>query len=204
MGYLKLQINRSLHFIRNLFSRYRLKNKDVTIISNNCIAGVMYHDLKLQFRTPTINLFFKDAKNFLKYVNNLEYYNGLDIIEAKGNYSYPVGKLEDVEIHFLHYQSFDEAKSCWDERKKRINYNNLMVLMTDQEKGETREILEKFSSIPYPKIYLTNKVLEYDWSVYISGFDKQECLGNTIEYSKYGKRYYEQFDYVDFLNNMKK
>lgn len=29
-------------------------------------------------------------------------------------------------------------------------------------------------------------------------------MGNTIEYQKYGKRYYEQFDYVGFVNSIKK
>ena len=43
-----------------------LKNKDFTIISHNCVGGVIYHDLGLKFNTPTINLFFM-AKDFIKY-----------------------------------------------------------------------------------------------------------------------------------------
>lgn len=202
MKYINLQINRGLHLIRNYFSRCRLKNKDVTIISSNCIAGVMYHDLKLQFKSPTINLFF-DADNFLRYVDNLKYYNSCELVEVDGDQSYPVGKIQDVQIHFLHYNSFDKAKECWEKRKKRINYKNLAVIMTDQEREGTSDAIERFNNISYPKIYLTNKHLNYDWSVYIPGFDGKDGLGNTIEYAKYGKRYYEYFDYIAFLNNIK-
>ena len=176
----------------------------MSIISNNCIAGVIYHDLGLQFKSPTINLFFPDAKDFLKYVNNLKYYNSHDLIEVIDNYSYPVGKIEDIEIHFLHYKTFLDAKNNWEKRKKRINYDNLMVIMTDQDGGGTRDAIEQFSKVSYPKIYLTNKHLDYSWSIYIPGFDGQDCLGNTIEYMRFGKRYYEQFDYVDFINKMNK
>ena len=197
-----LQINRILHLIRAFLFRCKLKNKDATIISNNCIAGVMYHDLKLQFRSPTINLFFPKAEEFVRYAQNLKYYNSLELVEVSGDYSYPVGRIDDIEIHFMHYSSFAEAERCWKARRKRINYNNLMVLMTDQ--GGASEVIEQFGQIPYPKVYLTNKHLQYDWSVYIPGFDEQKSLGNTIEYSQLGKRYYEYFDYVNFLNKMKK
>ena len=202
--FINLEINRFVHLMRNYINRYRLKNKDVSIISNNCIAGVIYHDLKLQFRSPTINLFFRNAEDFLKYVSNLKYYNSLELIESEGKCSYPVGKLEDVEIHFLHYHTFSEAKNCWEKRKKRINYENLVVIMTDQDGGGTSSAIEQFGNIPYPKIYLTNKHLRYSWSIYIYGFDGQDCLGNTIEYINLGRRYYEQFDYIDFINKMKK
>ena len=50
-----------------------LKNKDFTIISHNCVGGVIYHDLGLKFNTPTINLFFM-AKDFIKFCNNLIHY----------------------------------------------------------------------------------------------------------------------------------
>lgn len=36
---IQLQVNRSLHQIRNIISRMRLKNKSVTIISSNCVGG---------------------------------------------------------------------------------------------------------------------------------------------------------------------
>lgn len=53
--------------------RLRLRNRDFSLISNNCIAGIIYHDLGLPFRTPTINLFFEND-DFFRFADNLEYY----------------------------------------------------------------------------------------------------------------------------------
>ena len=202
METIKLQINRLLHIGRILTFRYRMKNNNVSIISSNCIGGVMYHDLHLPFLSPTINLFFK-PDSFLKYVERIKYYNEKEIEEVLGKEKYPVGKIEDIEIHFLHYSSFQKAKDDWNRRKKRINYENIVVIMTDWE-IRTKEMVESFGRIPYPKILLTNKHLKYPWCQYISGFDSQKWLGNTIEYFRWGKRYYEQFNYVEFLNNAPK
>ena len=40
--------------------------------------------------------------------------------------------LDDIEIHFNHYISFEEAKNKWDERKRRINYDNIYIVMYDR------------------------------------------------------------------------
>lgn len=54
--------------LRNTVWNYKHKNKsenrerlncdDVTIISTNCTGGILYHDLGLEFKSPTVNLFF--------------------------------------------------------------------------------------------------------------------------------------------------
>lgn len=48
--------------------RRKLHNTSFTLISNNCIAGCVLHDLGLQFKTPTINLYipFPDYVVFLE------------------------------------------------------------------------------------------------------------------------------------------
>ena len=55
--------------------RYRkiFQNKDISIISMNCTGGILYHDLGLQFRSPTVNLFMR-AEDFIKFCENLEFY----------------------------------------------------------------------------------------------------------------------------------
>ena len=40
-------------------NRERLNRDDVTIISTNCTGGILYHDLGLEFKSPTVNLFFR-------------------------------------------------------------------------------------------------------------------------------------------------
>ena len=53
----------------------------------------------------------------------------------------------DVIIYMNHYRSFDAAVEKWNERKQRINWENLFVTMyTSDEK-----ILLEFDALPYDK-----------------------------------------------------
>ena len=110
-------------FINKIGSKRRnrkLKVKDFTIISNNCFAGLTYEYLNLPFSSPTIGLYFF-APEFIKFISNLKYYTSLPVIELKASDSkyYDelvrlkqenkiLGKVGDVEIVFLHYDSFKE------------------------------------------------------------------------------------------------
>ena len=58
--------------------RKRLRNFNPTIISNNCTAGFIYHDLGLKFLSPTINLTVKD---FPLFISHLEHYLSCELIE---------------------------------------------------------------------------------------------------------------------------
>lgn len=113
------------HEKRNIENRKRLKNKEISIISTNCIGGVLSHDLGLQFKSPTVNLFFR-AEDFIKFCENLEYYMSIDrfvecydekIIEDR---TYPVAYLGDLTLYLVHYSSVEEAEKKWNERKQRI------------------------------------------------------------------------------------
>ena len=66
-----------------------------------------YIDTELEF----INLEDSKYKDYLKKIQ----YNGL------------IGKIDDVEICFLHYDSIDEAKKKWNRRKKRINWKKIVI-----------------------------------------------------------------------------
>lgn len=49
--------------------RRRLRNYSPTIISNNCCAGFIYHDLGLKFNSPTINF---DSEKFSVFYSTSE------------------------------------------------------------------------------------------------------------------------------------
>jgi len=88
-------------FYRNGISRYN--GLEVTIISNNCIGGVIYSDFGLRFNSPTINLFFF-ANDYIRFLKALDHYLTTELIEVEEshylkNVGYPVGVLDDVEIH---------------------------------------------------------------------------------------------------------
>lgn len=130
----------------------QLKAKNISIISQNCIGGVFYHDMHMRFLSPTINLFFKEP-DFVKFVLNLEYYMELDI-EMHWDEEYPIGILEDVTVYFMHYNTCHEAKEAWNKRKERINWDKIIVIATDME-GFNEDVWEKWCQIAYPKVLFT-------------------------------------------------
>lgn len=155
-------------------NRKRLIPKSRTIISNNCTAGYMYHNLGLRFESPTINLFI-EPQDYSKMIRDFDKYfdPAAEIIEIKGIKDYPVGEIYGCKVYFMHYPIFEEAVGKWRERCKRINkvvFSHLLPL-------NVRSVF------------------------YIRGFEKTSCVGNLQEKMNWtGKRYIDQFDYVEFLN----
>ncbi len=118
----------------------RLKNENISIISNNCWGGIVSSTLGLECLSPFKNLFFED-EDFLKVISNLKQYMDsqpefyrydMDIHSGK---RYPVLRLLDVDIHCNHSKNPDEAVADWNRRRKKINYSNLFYEMyTDEDR----------------------------------------------------------------------
>lgn len=72
-GFKKVQ-----NYIRCSLRRKKLRNKDFTIISNNCWAGFIYQKYGLQYKTPTIGLFFI-GNDYIKFCKKLKYYVNQDL-----------------------------------------------------------------------------------------------------------------------------
>lgn len=183
--------------------RIRLKNRNPSIIASNCIGTLMYYDMKMRFLSPTINLSF-DMNEYVRFLENLKEYLEEPIIQIYDErFDYPCGMLGDVEIRFNHYTSFDEAVTKWDERKKRIDFNNLFVIGIDGDNC-TYESLQRFDSLPYEnKVIFTHKPYpEFFSSFYLSGFEKESGIGRATDFKNqcFVRRYMDDFDYVSFLN----
>lgn len=186
----------------------RLKNSDFTIICNNCFGGLVYHNLSQRFNSPTINLFIP-PNDFLQFVANLKEYLEKELVEIKEhNNPYPIGTLTlegyTVYIHFMHYASFEEAKAKWDERKKRIDYSNLYIIMMIS-KGLTNEYLKKFEALPYEHKLLiahNNKFSSNNMVTHKVFTKKGYKDGMILNYkSKFSvRRHMDEIDYVSFLN----
>lgn len=168
------------------FARKIVKNTKITIISQNCIGGVLYHDLKSEFLSPTINLYF-NANDFIKFVNNLEYYLDKTIHVSMGE-NYPIGIIDDITIHFVHYTSCDEASELWSKRCKRVDYTKIFVISTDRD-GFDDKTYEMWKRVEYPKILFTSKRKYEDDAVYFSEFEKYDFVQDIIGNRKFYKRY---------------
>ena len=195
------------NFIRDkkycLLYRYRLKNHNFTILANNCIAGMIYHDLKEKFKSPTINLWI-NCQDYVKFVKNISYYKELELVFLE-NKDYPKAILGDITVNFLHYKSETEARSKWKERIARINLDNTFLIMVERD-GCDVPLMKEFDNLPYKnKVILTHKEYpDIKSSYYIKGYENEQELGDILKYKSIFKRYYDQFDFVKFLNTNEK
>lgn len=182
------------------------KAQQTSIISMNCTGGVISHNLGLRFLSPTVNLYM-NAEDFIKFCENLRYYLSIEkMIECNdksiiGDRRYPIAYLDDLKLFLVHYDSIEEAQKKWNERKKRINWDNIAILNTDRE-GMTDELRNRFEKLPYRKVMFVNKPDRIHPSCfYIKGYENEKCVGIITEPEGWkGKRAIDQFDYVDFLN----
>ena len=147
--------------------RIGLKNYTFSIISNNCWGGIVSRDRGIVYNSPTAGLFFF-ADDYIKFLTNLKYYLSLDMTQISVNQSkyaqvllkqydenLIIGVLDDVEVIMLHYKSFEEAKNKWERRKKRINFDNLLVKFSDQNQFEDKHF-QQFLQLDYKnKLFIT-------------------------------------------------
>jgi len=119
------------------FARYSsLIENPVTIISDDCWGGTVYHHLGLETTSPFKNFYLKNH-DYIKLCNSLEHYLKQELkIEQEGNLEegvYPIGSLgtgeEKIKLYFNHFLKFETAYGEWEKRKKRINWERIFIKM---------------------------------------------------------------------------
>ncbi|WP_407423349.1 DUF1919 domain-containing protein [Methanobrevibacter sp.] len=187
------------------FLKYeKLIKNPPSIISRHCWGGLLYHHLGMKFYSPFINLFLLDS-DFNKLAKDFSYYIKQELVFDREEYehnlkrNYPVAKLDDIYIHFNHYNNFEVAKKRWDTRKKRIRYENLFFETTT----ENAKIAREFDSLP-----LEHKLCFYwgkskspniiDFSAFMKPSEKGS-LGMVVNNTANGKIPY--FNPIDLLLN---
>lgn len=131
-------------FVRMMKWRRRigLHYKDFSIISNNCTGGYVYQYYGISYKTPTEGVYFT-TDDYLKLIANPRHYfnhkvtlilpQDSTLYSADKPFTFPVGKIDDIEVYFMHYPNPEEALSKWYRRSKRINYSKLFCLLTENE-----------------------------------------------------------------------
>lgn len=117
----------------------RLKESNVTIFSNFCLGGLIYHELGLEFLSPTINMYCL-GDDYLEFLNNYEYYLSMPMVEYKDekyrkgslgveNFT-PKGIIDNkIKWYFNHTSYYKKDIDDWNSRRKRVT-DNIAVLMT--------------------------------------------------------------------------
>ena len=144
--------------------------------------------------------------DFVKMAGNLKWYMEQEMTEAHDQkYQSPVGILGDIKIHFIHYDSFEEGVLKWEERKRRINWNNLFIIGSEKD-GCTYETIKEFEKLPFKnKVIFTHvEYPEFPSAFYIKGFEDKDELGTITNFKdqRLKRRYLDDFDYVRFINSI--
>ncbi len=185
--------------------RARLRNTGFSILAANCIGGIMYHDLGLEFLTPTVNLTIP-LEDLIKLAGNLRWYMEQSFVEIPEPGPCPAGMLGDVRVNFVHYASFREGVQKWEERKRKSNWDKMILIATDRGISDS-EVLERFDRLEYPyKILFTHVPHpELGCAVYMPGFEDREEVGVLTNFRPgiLRRRYLDGFDYVGFLNRVR-
>lgn len=205
--------------IKKVYDRLTLRNKNMTILCSCCLGGMLYHDYRLKFLSPTINLIIS-PKHFIKFCANLNHYLNNELVEIEYNdikddlyikehfpngISFPIGKLDDIYLLFVHYETFEKAKNKFENRAKRINFNNIFLILFDE--AEDIEILKEFDKLNYKNKlymvksdYLNKDILENLTCKYFYFSNKNDT--NTWFDNIHGKieKYYETFDFKKWFN----
>jgi uncharacterized protein (DUF1919 family) len=201
------------NFLDRYFSsipRRKLRNKHFSIIGNNCFVGGMYHKYGLKYSSPTIwTYIFPDE--YLRFLGKLDWYlaQPLEFIKASKHAMskrftqitgkvYPIGLLGgDVEIHFMHYKTQQEAAEKWNNRLKRLCRDNLFVVFSDSEEFKEPQ-LETFAGLPFEhKVFLSAKPhAGFDGIVFVKDYASAPYVFDVTRNRKYEK----YFDLTRWLN----
>lgn len=133
------------------------------IISNNCWGAEVYKEFSLEYNTPFVGLFIPPL-DFVKLCNALPSYLEKELrFVSKSKFpdyqkiNYPLALLEDVEIHFVHYKSEEEAVSKWNRRRERMPGNTELFCIKgdDRELSDWKYFTAAWNKIPYQKIFFS-------------------------------------------------
>jgi uncharacterized protein (DUF1919 family) len=218
-----LEVKYKWEFLDKYFSslaRLKLKNKNFSIICNNCVAGGIYHKLGMQFTSPTVGLFFF-AKDYIEFLENFEVYikqplkfketskhpSANELMTITGRY--PIGVVgDDVEIHFLHYKDAAEANEKWNRRIQRLNFSNLFFIFSDGDgvvagAGDydfKEEYLLRFQKLPFQnKLFLSSKPYGGREVVFLREYLSRICVDDVTR----NRRYERYMDPIKWLNKEK-
>ena len=187
----------------------KIENKNFTIISNNCFGGIVYRNFHIPYQSPTCGMFFM-APDYIKFIYNIKKYIYKDIVEIKicdskyadyyrqKNYTGLIGKIDDIEVCLMHYNSIDECNKKWKRRSQRINWDRIIYKFNDQNLCSYSD-LKAFENFDAPnKICFTAKKYDEFNFIHLEQFKNYNyVLSDTRE-----KDYRNKLNIIKYLNNI--
>lgn len=186
--------------------RQNLKNTTATFLCPNCIGGHIFHDLGLQFRSPTVNLMIFQP-HFVKFVHNLEGYLQNDFVPfVDPAFPVPCARLGDIDIHFTHYKTLEEGISKWKIRADRMDRDNMFIFLTERD-GLTYQEIKSLGSLNVRGIlvFTAHNYPDIPYALHIPKYEPDGEIGNILQRSVIDdhREYETYFDFVKWFNEAK-
>lgn len=183
--------------------RKRLRNRQMTFLTPNCLGGILFHDLGLEFRSPTVNLMMTQ-RDFIKFVTNMDPYLKSDFSFFQNpDCSFLCARLNDIVIYFTHYTTERQAEQKWKERVKRIDYNNIFIFAQERD-GLTKEEIQSLGKLNVKGIvvFTAHDYPEIPYTLYLPKYQHEHEVGNILvrNYWDDSREYEQYFDFVQWFN----
>ena len=179
--------------------------KPFTIFSNNCLGGVFYSDAGIQFTSPLINTAM-DGDDFLKFLEDPHHYlnHKMEFFTWPGR-NFPIARIDDIEVNFVHYSSPDVCIEKWNTRAERIVWDNIFIIATNHDGMCHDDCMERFDRLPYKNkiMFVSKEYPQYDWAIPIRQFKNRFQCRITVSFADMkGHRYYETaFDIAKWIRD---
>ena len=208
--------NKIKKYIKDVYFKYtgkikqkKLVNKNFTIISNNCWGGIVYRKYHIPYQSPTCGLFFM-APEYIKFIYKIKEYIHKEIVEIKLEeskykkyleeikYCGIIGKIDDLEICFLHYDNIDEVREKWNRRVERMNWDRIIYKFNDQNLCTQEELIKFEEFYAKNKICFTAKKYDDISSIQLKQYSNEEYVINDTKEKEY-KKYINITEYINKL-----
>lgn len=166
-----------------VYPQYVGEKSGISMISQNCIGGVLMHEYNMKFLCPTINCYMS-MPDFVSFCENLPSNLKVDLREKKDetDHAFPVARVGELELIAVHYKTFDEFQNAWNRRRQRVNLNKILLIMTDRD-GFTEDLLPRIAKLPYEKVLFSHvDYPEYDFVCKIPGFKNAQTVGSVTDF----------------------
>jgi len=198
-------VKKNLKALTSKIDQKLFGEKEFVIVSNNCWGAEIYKRLDKEYNTPFIGLFVV-GPDYIKLLENFDHYMSqkLQFIDKSRWIDklivYPIGQLDDIEIHFVHYKDKEEAELKWTRRLSRMNKftdrNKYFYKFCDRD-FTTPDLINKFHTLPFEnKISFGIRPINLNGHIVVAESENGTVLDGVFLYRN-------AFKYVDLFKWIK-
>ena len=191
---------------KKMLLRGMLADRHFCVVSNDCWGGEVYRKLGVEYNTPFVGLYvmapcylllLKDLhviEREMKFIPISKYSYCNELRNTSGS-RYPIGVLPgNIEIHFQHYGSEEEALSAWCRRIDRMNWDNLCVKFDAGKDLATPDLVEQFAQLNFPAklCILPSTDVHAPWAVELPDWEQDGV--------KMFRKFARRFSIIKWLN----